>query len=639
MAIGFAVGSALLLSAASIVPGLHARDQRMYARYGTFAGRRAPNALLVWYLHQSVGDLDITADVADPVGEAPIPPGLSRVPAPGEIFVSERLAELWDQVGPTLERRLQGHLAGTIDQDGVDGPDQVLLWMGKPHGVRLARSDAPAIRSFDARPSSFPVDLLSLLTSIVVASALLLPIWLFVATATRLSAATREQRLAAVRLTGGTEAQVRLLAAAEAGVPAAVGALAGIALFIWIRPLLAGGFLGGTQLYPSDLTPAVSVAVALLLALPLLAIVMSLVTMRRLIVTPLGVARRARRSHAGWRWILVLAPGIAVLAWSASQHARLARFDDVTVSFIVGSSLACIAFGLVGTATWAAWATARRLARSVRSVPAMLGLRRLEADPSSVSRVVGGVAILIALLGVVQSGLISVERSEGPPILPTEAQLLSGDEVGVWDGRIDPSSVDLQGIPGVSSVRWTHKLPFGRSGLPIGVIQTDGTASTLEAIRDRLAWSGAEIHTLAQVQEQAKLANDDYSSFGSGAVAITLFLLLVSAATLLVAMVDWMMERRRSLAVLSAVGVSSSTVRRSILIQVTLPLMASIVFGLVGAIIVTTLLYTAVEQPLAMAWRQLITLVGVVILVVLAVTASSAPWLRIARRPELLRES
>jgi ABC-type antimicrobial peptide transport system permease subunit len=122
-------------------------------------------------------------------------------------------------------------------------------------------------------------------------------------------------------------------------------------------------------------------------------------------------------------------------------------------------------------------------------------------------------------------------------------------------------------------------------------------------------------------------------------MAITVFLLLVSAATLLVAMVDWLMERRRSLAVLSAVGVSTGTVRRSILLQVALPLATSVAFGVAGAIVVTTLLYTAVEQPVVMATRQLAALVVVVIVVVLAVTASSAPWLRIARKPELLREA
>jgi ABC-type antimicrobial peptide transport system permease subunit len=103
--------------------------------------------------------------------------------------------------------------------------------------------------------------------------------------------------------------------------------------------------------------------------------------------------------------------------------------------------------------------------------------------------------------------------------------------------------------------------------------------------------------------------------------------------------VDWLMERRRSLAVLSAVGVSTSTVRRSILVQVALPLATSATFGVGGAVVVTALLYSAVEQPVVLATRQIVTLVCAVVLVVLAVTACSAPWLRISRRSELLREA
>jgi len=45
-----------------------------------------------------------------------------------------------------------------------------------------------------------------------------------------------------------------------------------------------------------------------------------------------------------------------------------------------------------------------------------------------------------------------------------------------------------------------------------------------------------------------------------------------------------------------------------------------------------------VNQPVVFAGGQIAALAGVVVLVVLAVTAASAPWLRIARRPELLRE-
>lgn len=347
-----------------------------------------------------------------------------------------------------------------------------------------------------------------------------------------------------------------------------------------------------------------------------------------------------RRSHAGWRWVIVLAVGLGGLGWSASKHTALMRLGSVEVVLLVGGSLACLGFGLVGTATWSAWAVSRRLAGRVRSVSGMLGLRRLEAEPTSVSRVVGGVALMIAMVGVVQSGLISVERSEGPPMLPDWAQMLGANDVGVWQGNIDPTSVsDLEYIPGVRSVRWTHEMSDGPRGRPIGIIATDGASSTLEAIRDRLAWSEAEIHSLPQLQAEAKLANDDYSSFRRGAMAITLFLLLVSAATLLVAMVDWVMERRRSLAVLSAVGVSGATVRRSIFIQVALPLATSIAFGVAGAIAITMLLYTAVEQGIVIPTQQLVVLVIAVIAIVFAVTALSVPWLRIARRPELLREA
>jgi hypothetical protein len=587
---------------------------------------------------QSFGDADIQTSVVEPIGTAPIPPGLPRVPGPGEIFASERAVAMWPTIGTEIERRLHARLAGTIGHDGVVGPDDLTMWVGKPAAVRL-RSYAymqTSFGGFGGAGRALPFG--ALLAVVVAASAILLPIWLFVATVTRLSAATREARLATIRLAGGTESQVRMLAGTEAGVAAAIGTGLGVPLYLATRSALANGAIGGLHLFPSDLTPPPGMTAAIIVALPALAIAMSIVTMRRLLVSPLGVSRHVRTSHAGWRWVLVLVAGLGVLAWSASQHAALKRFGDVWVALLVGGSVVCLGLGLVGTATWASWAVARRLAGSVRSVAAMLGFRRLEAEPTSVSRVVGGVALMIALVGIVQSGLLSVERTEGPPVLSGEAGVLRGNEIGVFDGSLGTSSVDLSDIPGVSSVRWTRKFPFGSSERPIGVIDWDGSAVTLEAIRDRLAWSGADIRTLPQLRERAKAANDDYSSFRRGGFAITVFLLLVSAATLLVAMVDWLMERRRSLAVLSAVGVATSTVRRSIFAQVGLPLAASLVFGVAGAFTVTALLYRALNQPVVFAGGQIAALAGVVVLVVLGVTVASAPWLRIARRPELLRE-
>jgi len=640
IASGFALGSALLLSAASIVPGVHARDVRRDAIDTIGVSSHPQGALRAWAEPQSFGNLEIDTTVVEPIREAPVPPGLPRVPAPGDLFVSERIASMWPTLGPAIQARLQGHLAGTIGRDGVVGPDDLTIWEGKPLGVALRRQDAYRLNSFGS-PSdpgqSLPFA--ALIAVLFAASAIVLPIWLFVATVTRLSAATRETRLAAVRLAGATESQLRFLAGIEAGVAAALGTWLGVPIYLATRPLLANGVIGGLQMFPTDLTPPTAVSVVIVLGLPVLAVLMSVTTMRRLIVSPLGVSRHVRTTHAGWRWVVVLAAGLVVLAWAASQHAALKRFGDATTAIIVGGSIVCIGLGLVGTATWGAWAVARRLAGSVRSVWALLGFRHLEAEPGSVSRVVGGVALMLVVLGVIQSGLLSVERAEGPPVLGPEAAILQPNDVEIANAVRRTSSIDLSDIPGVRSLRWIKRLPTITFGRPIGVVAMDGSAATVESIRDRLAWSGAQVDTLPQLQEQAAKANDDYSSFRRGAFAITVFLLLVSAATLLVAMVDWLMERRRSLAVLSAIGVGTATVRRSILAYVALPLATSLVAGMAGAVVITVLLYRAVQQPVVLASGQLVAIAGVVCFAVFAIVAVSAPWVRIARRPELLRDA
>src|SRR3954453_5480744 len=492
IALGFAIGSALLLSASGIVPGVHARDVRRDTIEGVGTSRQAQGALRVWSLLQSFGDMDVQVSVVHPIRTSPIPPGLAALPQPRQLFVSEALAAMWPQLGSEIEARLDGHLAGTIGPDGVEAPDDLTIWEGEPPGASLRKVDSYRQQSFrDGASAGEPLPFVALLAVLVAASAIVLPIWLFVATVTRLSAATRETRLAAVRLAGGTEAQVRFLAATEAGVAAALGTWLGVPLYLAVRPILAHGAIGGLQLYPSDITPPLGVSIAILVGLPALAIAMSVTTMRRLLISPLGVSRHVRTSHSGWRWIVVLPVGLGGLAWSASQHTTLRRFGDVWVAIIIGGSLVCLALGLVGTATWCAWAIARRLAGSVRSVAAMLGLRRLESEPTAVSRVIGGVALMIAFVGVVQSGLLSVERSEGPPALPLEGLMLHGKEGGAFYGDRHTPFVNLKDIPGVTSVRWTHKIPYGRTGALNGIIGTDGSAETLEAIRDRLAWSGA----------------------------------------------------------------------------------------------------------------------------------------------------
>ncbi len=106
----------------------------------------------------------------------------------------------------------------------------------------------------------------------------------------------------------------------------------------------------------------------------------------------------------------MLATGIAILAWSASQHEALTQRSEAGP--VVGLALTLSAFGLIGSATWSAWVIARWLATRVSSVSVLLGMRRLESDPSSVGRVVGSVALVIAMVGVLQSGLVAAGAAD-----------------------------------------------------------------------------------------------------------------------------------------------------------------------------------------------------------------------------------
>ncbi len=306
---------------------------------------------------------------------------------------------------------------------------------------------------------------------------------------------------------------------------------------------------------------------------------------------------------------------------------------------ILGTGLVLTAFGLAGTAVWAAWMLARRLAGRVPSVSGLLGMRRLEADPSSVGRVVGGVAILIALLGVAQSGYLSVEQDAIARYLPRWVNALEPQTVLVLANqpRDRVHLPPLASIEGVESLELTKRVPYGgyRTVPTTAIIRTDGSPETLEALRDAVGWY-ASVETVQELRaEPADLS--EIAQLRRVMVLASLFLLLVMGATLLVATVDWVMERRRALAVLSAVGVQAGVIRRSILAQVAMPLATSVVFGLTGAIVVTALLYTAVETRIEIPLRELAVVAAAVAVMVLMVTLLATPWVRIARRPDLLR--
>lgn len=236
-AVGLGVG--LLLTAVSGVNAVTTQNDR-YAWLNTGApAGTAPAASRgrLWLLittDEFHGQTIYRANVAATGPAAPVPPGIPRDPQPGQYYAPAALSALLRGTpADELADRYPGQLAGPIGQAGLPSPSSLLIVVGRSAAQLSHRPGAEEVTSLNTIPpngctgqhgcviragaGSSGIDVILS----VVALVLLLPVLIFISTATRLSAARREQRFAAMRLVGATPKQVSLIAAVESTVAAA----------------------------------------------------------------------------------------------------------------------------------------------------------------------------------------------------------------------------------------------------------------------------------------------------------------------------------------------------------------------------------------------------------------------------------
>ena len=256
---------------------------------------------------------------------SPVPPGLPHDPAAGTYYASPALAALiHDTPASQLADRYPGHLAGTIGDAGLPSPDSLVVVVGRTPAQLAQTPDTVRITSVnDVMPGTFappcdgprcgrvpdpeglayfPNDAGGGSSSIdlilaVVALAILTPVLIFIGTATRLSAASRDERFAAMRLAGATRGQVSLIAAIESTAAAVLGTAIGSGLFFLLRIPVAGIPFIGQPFFPAELTLSLPDILLVAIGVPVFAALAARMALRRVNISPLGVARRARRSR------------------------------------------------------------------------------------------------------------------------------------------------------------------------------------------------------------------------------------------------------------------------------------------------------------------------------------------------------
>ncbi|WP_406292979.1 ABC transporter permease [Embleya sp. NBC_00888] len=393
MVVGIGLGTSLLLLASALPGMLEARERRGAAIVEIASSRlTAPgeNTLVIAYANTEYRDRDVRGRLVRAEGSRPpVPPGLRALPGPGEMAVSPALARLLERHdGALLRERLPYRVVATIGDDGLTGPAELSYYAGS---ATLAVDDGSRVDGFGTPRGSARLDPLLTLLVVTALVVVLTPVAVFVAVASRFGADARERRLGALRLVGADLSTTGWIAAGEALAAAAGGLTAGLVLFLLGRHVIGSVELWRLSVFPADVQPTPVLAVLVVAAVPLIAVAVTRAGLRRVVIEPLGVVRRAPRPpRRGWRIVPGLTGVVLLLTLMNGGGTR----GGGMAPWLAAAGIVLMLVGLTALLPGGVSAVAARGGRG--PLPWVLARRRLAADAAGSTRLVGGVTVAVA---------------------------------------------------------------------------------------------------------------------------------------------------------------------------------------------------------------------------------------------------
>ncbi|MBK1784642.1 FtsX-like permease family protein [Prauserella cavernicola] len=387
--IGVAIATGLVLLLVSLPFATEARgDRSMWQQpgYGS-EGAGTPSMWLANTEDYAQGKQITRVDVAalGDAGSIELPPGVDKMPAPGETLLSPALAEMADGAPGSQLADRYGEQVGAIGEDALKYPDQLVALVGH------APDDMPA-RAFEQ--PGFVIGggqqdgLLQLLAGVGVV-VLLVPSLVLVASSSRLIAARRERRLAALRLAGATPKQVISMVTAETAIAAVGGALLGAAVSPLLHMLATYvPWDGGTWL-STDFQLPLAVAIPIVVAMPALVLLAAVLGLRRVMATPLGATGSHQQKPLHWWRLLSLPLAGLFFAFMVSTA------NDEMGMLLVLLGLAMIVGSAALVGPWVTSAIGGVFTRVWRKPSVLLAGRRLREDPRGAYRASAGVVLAV----------------------------------------------------------------------------------------------------------------------------------------------------------------------------------------------------------------------------------------------------
>ena len=377
-------------------------------------------------------------------------PGSDVVPRPGQYLASPAMADLIASMPADQLAERYGRQVGVLSEDAVEGPDSLVLVVGM-EAPRLAAwqgSEQPQVVTgfvgHDYAAQAYRV------VAAIGALAILAPVLLLIAIVTDLGAAQRAERFATLRLIGATPGRVARLAAAETAATSALGAVAGIVLYLALIPAAARLTIGSSRFFARDLLTSPQVMILTAVGVVGGATAVSWWRTRRADVGPLGASRERRERAPRPVRLLPLLLGLAGLTAVRLAGGRLSTTALVTL--LIGSFLSTMLGLLWAGPLLTCWA-ARAARRRARTAAQVMGLGRLVQHPRAAFRAVGG---MVVALYAVTLFAVAITAAAGVPGVRTGPGRLSPQALFTTPATADPAALDsvlgrLRAVPGVTT--------------------------------------------------------------------------------------------------------------------------------------------------------------------------------------------
>ncbi|MFM9456387.1 FtsX-like permease family protein [Streptomyces europaeiscabiei] len=548
MAAGGSVGVCCLALVLTIPQILDAHDGRAAARQPRSASAQPAGSTLVLQRSDPYGSKSFTRVfiAKGTKGADPAPPGLKELPDPGEVFLSPRAHDLLRD-RPAVAGLLPGDEKGLIGATGLAHPDELFAYIGTTRD-KIA-DEGRTLKSWGYGYAPIPAVEPSTRTYIrfALGSLVLLPLGIFLSVCARLSAASRNRRLASLRLLGLSAKGTQRVNAAETVVAALLGAILGLGEYWVLNQVMTRTGLPSLRWYPADGALSVTTIAVCLIGSPLLAWFVGRASARDAAASPLAVRRTAApKRPTKWGGLLLVTGLGIVVGYCATGFTDHPANSLGLNALVMPAGILLTGLGLVLTLPLISYALARRLARTTQSLTLNLAMRRNEVEPGSTMRVVTGLVLLVFSASLAQGVLIQLEQVTRPsaPVqdysivlstLTTEQQRRLANVPGVRAHAVTMMSwTDPEGPadqPWASAVVATcgqlAKLVRHSEGCEDGKVMrlSDPNAGTGQGARpgDSLVFripEGGQGKTLSLTLPKDKIAYSGYSPSGVGGAEV-----------------------------------------------------------------------------------------------------------------------